>query len=80
MLIMQGLILQLQILKLLILRITIIFEDISEIIHTFTDLFMKLLEFGFCTFLELLQLHLKLALLFALSFQWFFEVIDGYLY
>jgi hypothetical protein len=51
MLIMKSLILQLQILKLFVLRITIIFEHISEIIHTLAYLFMKLLEFSLCNFL-----------------------------
>jgi hypothetical protein len=51
MLIMKSLILQLQILKLFVLRITIIFEHISKIIHTLAYLFMKLLEFSLCNFL-----------------------------
>jgi len=51
MLIMQSLILQLEILKLFILRIAIIFENISEIIHTLANLLVKLLELSLRTFL-----------------------------
>lgn len=80
MLVMKSLILKLQILELFVLGIAIIFEDFSQIVHTFANLLMKLLELSLSTLLQLLQLHLKLALLLTLSFKRFLEVIDGYLY
>jgi hypothetical protein len=76
---MQGLVLQFQILKLLILGVAIALEDVSEVVDAFGDLLMQFLELGFGALLQLLQLHLQLALLLALRLQRLLEVVDRHL-
>ncbi len=55
---MEGLVLQLQILKLLILGVAIAFEDVSEVVDAFGDLLVEFLELSLGALLQLLQLHL----------------------
>ena len=80
MLVVQGLILQLEILKLFVLIGAIRLENISQIVHSLAYFLMQFMELGLGGLLEFLQLHLYFALLFSLIFKVLFEVIDGHLY
>ena len=49
MLVMESRVLELQVLKFFVLLVGIAFEELSQIVHSLTNFFMQLMEFGLGT-------------------------------
>ena len=68
-LVVESVVLQLQVLKFLILAIGVALEQFCQIVHPFAYFLMQFLELGFGALFKFLELHLELALLFALGLE-----------
>ena len=80
MLIVQGLVLQLEVLKFLVLGVAVALEGFGQVVYSFADLLVQLLELRLGALLKLLYLHLELTLLLPLGFQGLLEMVDSHLH
>lgn len=80
MLVVQGLVLQLEVLKFFVLSVAVTLEGIGQIVDSLANLLVQLLELRLGTLLKLLYLHLKFTLLLPLDFQGFLEMVDSHLH
>lgn len=78
-LVVQGLVLEFEVFELFVLVIAVALEQLREVVDSLTYLLMQFLKLGLGTLLQLLQLHLKLALLLSLVLQRFLEVVHRHL-
>lgn len=80
MLVVQGLVLQLEVLKFFVLRVAVALEGVRQIVDPLANLLVQLLELRLRTLLQLLYLHLQFTLLLSLGFQGLLEVVDSHLH
>jgi len=69
MLVVEGLVLQLQVLELFILAIGVALEQFGEVVDPFADLLVQFLELSLGALFQFLELHLQFALLLALALE-----------
>lgn len=80
MLVVQGLVLQLEVLKFFVLSVAVALEGIGQVVDSFANLLVQLLELRLGNLLKLLYLHLEFTLLLPLGFQGLLEMVDSHLH
>lgn len=69
MLVVQGGVLELEVLEFFVLLVAIRFEELGKVVNPLADLLVQFVELGLGAFLQFFQLHLQFALLFPLALE-----------
>ena len=69
MLVVEGRVLELEVLEFFVLLVAIRFEELGQVVDPLADLLVQLVELGFGAFLQFFELHLQFALLLPLALE-----------